>query len=110
MSFGVNDAAYGRDINGARKLLTELNADIDKAIKSLIGSDYTKLRDVIKNNWQGDDATQFAKGLEVAINDITAEFKKYKKYLETAVEEDLKQFQQMQTQNASNLKEQQLKF
>ena len=94
------NATYGRDVEGQKRLITNLTKKIEAAAEAVKGKDYTNLIRTVKMYWSGADADRFLEVLEEETNEIQAQIKQYASQLEAAIEEDAKSFAQMQETNS----------
>jgi hypothetical protein len=101
MALSINNASYGRDTAGKKKLVSDLQSDIDAAIKVLTGAEYNKVKTTVSNYWVGADANEFKTSLQLTANELAALFKTYKATIQKAMDTDSKQFASMQSKNAS---------
>lgn len=101
---GIKDATYGRNVNGIIKLQSELNADIDRAVKAIDGSEYQNFVTTIGANWAGEDADRFISEFKKATTEIKSNFAKYKTTINNAINEDIRYFDSFQNTNADVVK------
>ena len=101
MALSIKDANFGRDKSGRKKLISNLQSDIDKAIKALTGPQYNTVRNTVTKYWVGEDADQFKANLQLSAKELAALFKEYKATIQKALDTDSKQFAGMQSQNAA---------
>ncbi len=98
----IDQATFGRDEEGLKKLKANLTGDIDKAISTLTNSnEYQTFHKTVYQNWMGEDAMQFMSEFEQAVSDIASTYKQYKQVIINALDADLAQFEKMQHTNAS---------
>ena len=103
MGLQIKDADYGRDVAGRKKLLSNLQSDIDKAIKALTGTEYNNVKTQVSKYWVGADADQFKTNLQLSAKELATLFKEYKSTLAKALDTDSKQFASMQSKNAAQV-------
>ena len=103
MALDMSSATYARDEAGRKKLLTDLQGDISKAIKTVENESKT-VEGTIQKYWLGADATQFIKSFKSATNEIATLYKQYNSMITAALNEDTKQFSSMQAKNANTIK------
>lgn len=101
MALEMKNADFARDKSGRKKLVANLQSDIDKAIKALTGSEYNNVRTTVSKYWVGTDADQFKANLQLSAKELAALFKEYKATIQKALDTDSKQFAGMQSQNAA---------
>ena len=105
MALEIKNADYGRSVSGRKKLLADLQSDIDKAIKALTGNEYNAIKTEVAKYWVGEDAEQFKTNLKVSAAECEALFKQYKSDLAKALSNDSKQFASMQKKNATQIQQ-----
>lgn len=103
MSLDIKNATYARDKAGKKKLVANLQSDIDAAIKVLTGNEYNQVRQVVSKYWVGADADQFRTNLQLSAKELEALFKTYKSTIQKALDTDTKQFSSMQSKNAATV-------
>ena len=103
MALAIKDATYARDVAGRKKLLANLQSDIDKAIKALTGTEYNTVKTTVNKYWVGEDAEQFKTNLQLSAKELEALFKEYKSTIQKALTADAKQFASMQSNNAAQV-------
>lgn len=99
----MSDMTYARSTTGQKALISELNADIDRAVKALTGSEYDALLKVVKTYWVGVDETKFETVIKQSVADLGTKFKSYKTQISTALTADAQQFSTMQKSNADSI-------
>lgn len=97
MGLQIANATYGRDSKVLQTLKNNLTGDIDKAMKSLTGSEYTNFIKTVQSNWSGADADKFVQKFKESVKQIEAEFKAYKSQIIRALDADSSQFNKMQS-------------
>ena len=102
MALAINEATYGRDAAGRKKLLADFQAEIDKAIK-VMETEQTTVIDTVKKYWIGKDADAFIKNFKQNVADMKADFNRRKKDLESVLSSDSKEFEKFQDKVANNL-------
>jgi len=103
MGLEIKDASYGRSKSGRKKLLADLQSDIDKAIKALTGNEFNAIKSEVNRYWSGDDAEKFKTTIKLSATELAALFKEYKATIASTLEADSKQFANMQSTNASSI-------
>jgi formiminotetrahydrofolate cyclodeaminase len=99
MALTMSGATFGRDSVGAKNLSSNIQGQIDGAINALTGANLNSLKSSIANNWAGEDAEAFKARLEVNSKSIENHLKQLKALLQSALDEDARQFGAMQTNN-----------
>ena len=97
----ISQATYGRDTAGRKKLIKDLQDDLENVRKELNGSELKNLESTINTYWLGKDATEFKSKIKTTVSNIDAEIKKMKTTIENQFDTDTKGFSKMQTQNAN---------
>ena len=105
MGLEIKNADYGRSVSGRKKLLADLQSDIDKAIKALTGNEFNSVKSEVSKYWVGEDAEQFKTNLKLSAKELETAFKEYKSKLASALSTDSKQFASMQSKNAAQIKD-----
>ena len=103
MALEMKDATFARDKAGKKKLVANLQSDIDRAIKTLTGTEYNNVRQCVSKYWVGADADQFRTNIQLSAKELEALFKTYKQTIQKAMDTDTKQFASMQSKNASTV-------
>ena len=101
MSIEMKNATYGRDTAGKKKLLAELQGDVNNAIKAL--EQTSTVTDEVDKYWLGKDATQFKTSFKKSADEIKTLYKKFNTLLENALAADTKQFSNLQSTNSSEI-------
>ena len=91
---------YGRDAEGRKKLLQDLQADLKAAQNAFVGNELTNVIDTVNKYWLGSDANAFVKDLKEKANEVSKTCGKYSSFIETALTSDATNFEKMQSTNA----------
>ena len=110
MALSMGQADYARDAAGRKKLVSDLQGDIDVAIKALTGAEYNAVLQAVNAYWVGADAEQFKKNLKESANELAGLFKNFKSQIQSAADTDAKRFASMQSSNATAVKNAKTKF
>ena len=103
MSVKMADMTYGRNVDGRKKLVSDLSNDIDKAAKKMTGESLKNVKDVVKKYWSGADANKFISELESKAKNAANKCKKYKEIVESNLTTDAKSFTSFQDKNANDI-------
>lgn len=103
MGLTMDYATYARDAAGRARLTSDFNGDINTLISACTGSRYTDLVKLIKNNWVGEDATNYLRQLETAKTKLVRSLNDLKNVFNQAMANDAKQFASFQSSNKQNV-------
>lgn len=101
--FNYAGATYARSNTGMKKLIANLQGDIDKACKAMTGNEYSNFIKQVRTNWSGVDAEAFIKNFQKDIKDAQKKIKAYSSRIQSTLERDNNAFRKMQKSNVSKL-------
>lgn len=99
----MQNATYGRDKSGQKKLLANLKGDIASARKHLTGSKYDAVIKNVNTYWSGVDAQKFLSVFKKSVSEISSKMKAYETVIENALNADANQFARMQSTNVGSI-------
>lgn len=102
MALEMKEATYARDTAGKKKLISDFQAEIDKAIKTMESEQATVI-DTVNKYWLGKDADQFKKDFKENVANMKSDFTRLKKSLDSVLTSDAKEFEKFQSNLAKNL-------
>ena len=104
MTLKMSSVTYGRSKSGQKKILQNLQSDIDRAINYLNGAEYETMIKTIGKYWAGADADKFISELRAMLTADKALFKSYKQTVQRALDADAKYFASGQSTIANSIK------
>lgn len=90
---------YGRSKSGLKTLGSQIQGNCSKKINALDGSEYTTLKNLIKQNWTGADADDFLNDLAKAVNNEKTYIKNKSSEFQSIISVDLRDFEAFQAKN-----------
>ncbi len=99
MALEMQNAKYARNYYSKDVFIDSLKAEANRIKKIVTGEKYEKLLATINNNWQGQDANNFAEIIRKRAADIQSKIDKTLNTIIPLIEEDYKSFRKFQDTN-----------
>lgn len=104
MGLNFRDATFGRDATQSQAAIDGYRSYFTSIQNELTGEKKEAFVNALKNSWTGSDCDVYLSKLESRIQELTNKISKFPAVIESAVNDDVSQFNSFQNSNANTLK------